>query len=50
VGGNSKYDLTLALILTFSPEEKEQRLDVLGLRKDLGANPVADFFTSRRGT
>jgi hypothetical protein len=36
--------LTLALILTFSPQEKEQRLDVRGLMNDHGANPVADIY------
>ena len=33
--------MTLALILSFSPQEKEQRLDVLRLMYDHGTNPVA---------
>jgi hypothetical protein len=35
--------LTLALILTFSPEEKGQRLDGCGFAGAHGANPVACF-------
>jgi hypothetical protein len=38
--------LTLALILTFSPGEKEQRLGVLALMNDQGANPAADICKS----
>lgn len=39
---------TLALILTFSPGEKEQRLDSYGFASDCPANPVAGFRVRRR--
>jgi hypothetical protein len=35
--------LTLALILTFSPREKEQRLSVFCFTNDRPANPAAGF-------
>ena len=38
----------LALILTFSPGEKEQRAYVTGLADDRPANPVARIFVRRR--
>jgi DNA-binding transcriptional regulator YiaG len=35
--------LTTALILAFSPQEKEQRLNASGFANDRPANPVADI-------
>jgi hypothetical protein len=39
---------TLALILTFSPEEKEQHTHVSGFADDRPANPVAAIRERRR--
>jgi hypothetical protein len=39
-----KFVLTLALILTFSPGEKEQRSHVFGFANDRLANPIARIF------
>ena len=40
--------VTLALILTFSPEEKEQRSHLSGFADDRPANPVAGFRVRRQ--
>ncbi len=42
-----KMVVTLALILTFSPEEKEQPLSVSGLANDCPASPAARHFNKR---
>jgi hypothetical protein len=39
-----KFVLTLALILTFSPQEKEQQSLVFGFAGDGSANSVAQIF------
>ena len=39
---------TLALILTFSPGEKEQRISAFGFADDCPANPVAQITQQRR--
>ena len=43
-----KMDLTLALILTFSPQEKEQPAHTSVFSVDGPANPVASFSNRRR--